>query len=645
MINIAGQLHAATGEGILANAGEINDPILGRQDTVNRELNSEVYGSISFTDTNLGEDVTATRYSKGNITQSETTYLCFVTETGARYYVTAIENGAYVYNYVESSFIQCGVISACVTPVRGSGGGGGSFDPNGTYPNLTAGGLIARESDAVIDLRKSFIFRTAGGDASIGTGAAKTTSLFGNIVDGVPFNPTHFQSIGFNAFNPDNVMSKAIASDGSIAASEDHKVAYIHVVAGQTGVGRNNGYIISSKESDTLLVNRVAFVAANPTEATTSTVLTATAIDQTRNAYIPPTEGYLLIDCYNAQLSDMCVHLAWSYNPQNWKEYHESVIELPTVHDWGMGKAGSVMDEIDFLSQSVTIRVDRSLLSGLTWSENRTAGSNAYSDTELTTIAGEVLAVTENTITVGATTYTRDSEHDTLTAYAWTADEVTIYTANDAPSAPTYTYSTDGLQSSIKASTTNLYVHGLPSSYNFTVGATGTLTLSTGATQIVPTTALSGIYLYYELATEVIRPETLNPMYDVDDFGTEEFIGTAVAPTYATFFYLPNMYDDLRRLLNQDQADHTRTIDFGEVRQTFTHRNIVADMTIKNVVCDNVASLMIYVNSTLKETLNSVVDGTETTVNIKVLKGDSVTLEITRHTENEYAQVNYSFQY
>lgn len=520
---------------------------------------------------------------------------------------------------------------------------GAEFDPKGIYPDLTAGGLIARQSDAVIDLRTSFIFRSAGGNESITTGAAKISSICGNVVNGVPFNATHFKAVGFNAFNPENVMAKAIGEDGTISDSDEHKVAYIHVIAGSTGTGHNNGYIISSKESDTLLVNRVAFVASNPTEATASTVLTATSIDATRSAYIPPTDGWLLIDCYNAQLADMCVHLAWSYNPQNWLAYNESIIELPTVHEWGMGKAGNVYDEVDFINQAITLRVNRKLMSELTWVEHRTSGSTAYSDDDLTTEAGEVIATAENSITVGETTYTRDAEHDTASAYAWTNESVTVYTASATPSAPTYSYSTEGIKTDIKASTANLYVYGLSSSYTFTVAADGTLTLSTGTTQETP--ASYDIYLYYEMATEVVRPEELNPIYEVDDFGTEEFIGTTVAPTYATFFYMPNLYDSIREVIYQEKADHTCTVDFSEVREVFSSRNVVKDMKIRDIVCDNVATLKIYVNGTLVQTLNSVVNGTANTVNIDIEKYDKFTFEITRITELQAAQVNYSYQY
>lgn len=522
-------------------------------------------------------------------------------------------------------------------------GDGSEFDPNGIYPGLTAGGLIAREEDAIIDLRTSFIFRSAGGNESISNGAAKISQIYGNVVDGKPFKAVAFKAVGFNAFNPGNVLDKTIREDGTIVADTEHKMAYVHVIAGQVGSGRNNGYIISSKDSALLLVNRVAFVASNPTEATSATVLNATAISSSRSAYIPPTDGWLLIDCYNAQLADMCVHLAWSYDPQNWKEYHESVIELPTVHEWGMGKAGSVIDEIDFLNQSVTIRVERALLSGLTWTEQRTAGDNAYSDDALSTVLGEILAATDNDITIGETIYTRDSEHDTASAYAWTNESVTVYTASATPSAPTYAYSTTGLQSSIKASTANLSAYGLSSDYYIVVAADGTLTISTGTTQIVPATEFDGIYVYYELASEIIRPETLNPIYDVDDFGTEEFIGTAVAPTYATFFYMPNLYDGIRQMLNNDQNMRSYTVPFGTSSVMAQDVNVEAPIIITKVMTYNVATLRITTGSYV-QTLIPLTDGAAT-VAIPVALDALVTWEITRITNNENASIGVRYEF
>ena len=520
---------------------------------------------------------------------------------------------------------------------------GAEFDPSGVYPDLTAGGLIARESDAIIDLRTSFIFRSAGGNESITSGAAKISQLYGNVVNGIPFNASAFKAVGFNAFNPENVLHKTIKEDGTIEANEEHRMAYVHVIAGQTGSGRNNGYIISSKEAATLVVNRVAFVADNPTTATSATVLTATSIDATRSAYIPPTSGWLLIDCYNAQLANMCVHLAWSYNPQNWLAYSESIIELPTVHEWGMGKAGNVMDEIDFLNQTTTIRVNRALLSALNWTEQRTAGANAYSDAGMTTEAGEVEAVTENTITVSGTSYTRDSEQDEGSAYAWANGETVIYTASETPSAPSYAYVTEDIKDDIKASTANFSAYGLPSSYVFTVAATGVLTLSTGTARITPATDLAGVYAYYEMATEIVQAETLDPIYNVDDFGTEEFIGTEVAPTYATFFYLPNLYDSIRQTIQNDSNMRSYTVPFGTDMVMSQDVNSEAPCTITKIYAYNIATLRVTTGSYV-QTLIPLTDGVAT-VQIPVALGALVTWEITRINANQNASIGVRYEF
>lgn len=523
------------------------------------------------------------------------------------------------------------------------GSGSSEFDPNGIYPNLTSGGLIARESDSIIDYRTSFIFRSAGGNESISNGAAKIIQIFGNVVNGVPFCASSFKAVGFNAFNPDNVLDKVIKEDGSIEDSDEHKVAYIHVIAGQVGSRRNNGYIISSKESSSLLVNRVAFVAENPTEAVSATVLSPVSIDQTRMAYIPPTAGWLLVDCYNAQLADMCVHLAWSYNPQNWTAHTESILELPVVHEWGMGKAGSVMDEVDFLNQTITIRTNRTLLTDLSWTEARIAGDVAYSSADLTEAIGAIESTTENSILVNDTEYIRSSAHDTATAYAWSNDGVIVYTESATPAVPTYSYATTGVQGDIKASTGNVSAYGLSSEYQLVVSATGALTLFTGTHRINPSEDLAGIYVYYELAAEIIQPETLDTLYKVDDFGTEEFIGTSVPPTYATFFYLPNLYDGIRQAIVSDDNMRSYTVPFGTSSVMGQDVNVEAPIVITKIVAYNVATLRITTGSYI-QTLIPLTDGIAT-VEIPVALNAIVTWEITRINNNQNASIGVRYEY
>ena len=98
---------------------------------------------------------------------------------------------------------------------------------DGTYQGLTAGGLVGSDTDATRDERQSFLFRSTAGSQSITSGDSKVTEIFGNVVNGQPFNCTHFGSSSDNHFNKQNVMNKSIASDGTISSSVLHKIAYL----------------------------------------------------------------------------------------------------------------------------------------------------------------------------------------------------------------------------------------------------------------------------------------------------------------------------------------------------------------------------------------------------------------------------------
>ena len=117
-----------------------------------------------------------------------------------------------------------------------------------------------------------------------------------------------------------------------------------------------------------------------------------------------------------------------------------------------------------------------------------------------------------------------------------------------------YTYKSSSLASSIKASTTNLVHYGLAN--DVTVDENGNVIVAAGNSPLTPESAFAGIYLYYELEEAVVTPMTDESTYDVGDFGTEEFLNTTIAPTYATFLYLPNMIDQMRAIiLNANQAN------------------------------------------------------------------------------------------
>lgn len=435
--------------------------------------------------------------------------------------------------------------------VGSSGGGGGSFDPNGTYPNLTAGNLLPKESDAVRDERISFIFRSAAGDQSISDGKAKLTELFGNLVNGVPFTADKFRSIFYNAFNPENVIEGyALDSTGALVATEGHTIAIVHVLACDTGSGENNGYRVKAKKDKTCTINRVGYSASYPTTSTTATVLTATTLTDTRTTYVPSASGYLLIDIATTEVANLLVALAWSYDPADKDEdYHESVIDLPAAHDWGSAKAGTVYDEISWLSQIITKRVERALMTDMTWEE----------------------IVTEHTV--------QEEVEGVMT-------DVTLNV---------YTYKSSSLASSIKASTTNLVHYGLTN--DVTVDENGNVIVAAGNSPLTPESAFSGVYLYYELAEAVVTPMTEESTYDVGDFGTEEFLNTTIEPTYATFLYLPNMIDQMRAIiLNANQANIREEKLLFENTASSIYASDV-NCTVKEVVYFNCSGLKLNGNS------------------------------------------------
>ena len=433
--------------------------------------------------------------------------------------------------------------------------GGGSFNPNGTYPNLTVGNLLAKETDAVQDTRVSFLFRSTAGSQSVSDGKAKLTELFGNLVNGVPFTGTHLRSIGYNAFNPENVLSGyTLNSDGTISAAEGHSIAYVHVLAGSTSTGGNNGYRVKAKTGTTITINRVGYYASVPTASVTATVLNATTLTDGRTTYVPSAEGYLLVDVATSDLANLLVALAWSYDPTGKKEdYWQSQVELPTIHEWGMAKAGSVYDEINLLDQTATKRIERALMTEMTWEE----------------------IVTEQT--------TQEDIDGVLT-------DVTVNV---------YSYKSTTIAESVKASTTNLVHYGLL--YDVSCDANGNIIVSTGNTQIDPSTAFADVYLYYELATAVVTSDTSEIIYDMDDFGTEEFIGSAIAPTYATFLYLPNMIDLLRNLVfNTEQANvREEKLLFENTSSTIYASDV--NCTVKDVDYFNCSGLKFNGNSVTED--------------------------------------------
>ena len=205
---------------------------------------------------------------------------------------------------------------------------GDEFHRDGTYPELTAGGLLGKDGDAVIDQTTGKLFRSSGGEESISDGDAKISLIKGALehVSGVstPFTATNFRSIGYNAFNPVNVIAGKKIDNGSIVAATGWNIAFVHVLKGVSN--GNNGYVVNFNGTEHTSDITVGYVAANPATAESCTVLTAQSINSL-SCYLPSDDGYLLISTQRS-LSDLCVHLKWSYgvSQEKYDAYWDSII-------------------------------------------------------------------------------------------------------------------------------------------------------------------------------------------------------------------------------------------------------------------------------------------------------------------------------
>lgn len=436
---------------------------------------------------------------------------------------------------------------------------------SGIYPELVAGNVLAKDTDANTD-NASFIFRTSGGNASLTDGDAKLRYVKGNVdSSGVPFSAATFRSVGFNAFNPTNILQGYVLNaNGSITADASSTIAIVHVLTSTAGAGYNNGYDISYEEHYSgscayigSNANKVGWMSSVPTGAVSaSTVTIVNRISHyNSNSYLMPNFGYMVFNTNGVDLAKICVHLCWSgYRDSDYEEYSHSDITLPitVLHSWGLGKAVDIYDELNINEGTAIKRVERKLISDLTW-------------TERTTVVQEL-----------------NPEYDPEDPESEEYIDVTYYH-----------YDTDSV-TDIANNTLNMTVPGMPN-FPWTLAATqsvGTIvvttkkiTISTGTQQVTMATTFAGKYIYYELANYSETAITTSPIYTVSDFGTEEFMdymSTELACGDAGFYYLPNLLDGVRGLLARDLADAVRNI--------YVHELTLSQMYIHNATITSVGS-------------------------------------------------------
>ena len=409
----------------------------------------------------------------------------------------------------------------------------------GTYEDFVAGDLVSL-NDRVVTKDK-FVVRTTAGDESIDSSAdALLLQLLGGCGDeeSEAFKIYSILWNGANQLDPTAWASGKTrgyitgeVAQGAIASGQ-HKLCIIHCPkceAGEYGTAeKNNGYLLTNPEGTNLKVGDgtvigVWYSATLPAVGTEVTAVTEhTFTGHTEKFYLPE-EGYMIIEVAgDANLSEICAHLAWSKDYDKFTSY-VSPKELVLA-----------VSALTSVFQTATINGKTCLvLRGI-----ESGGSGIFDN---------VVIYAE-----GGGTYERNIAAQLLTGIEWTeteieaesieGEEATVtgyrYTAN-LPTTGTYAAMRDGL---IRSDIDGMVLDGYKLVYD-------------SAEQITPATAFAGKYVDYQIATPVSGTHSINPTgKKPDDMGTEEVIGGGNPTGTIVISYMRGFRDTMRALYNDFKA-------------------------------------------------------------------------------------------
>ena len=317
--------------------------------------------------------------------------------------------------------------------------------------------------------------------------------------------PTGFKSIGYNHWNPENVIVGKNVVNSQITTNEGTSIAVVKCVPCKEGVGENNGYVIGYGEAENWSDDGIEVYLSplNPME-TSGELFLQKLEKSTAQTYIPDIGGYLLI--VTPVTEKLCAHLHWSADraTTDYEPYIESVVSLPNIpemSEWGLAAAGSVRDCIDFEKMEYSNLVNRVDLGSLSWNYN--AADETHPHGYLTaTIEDAKFSSSTNVITE---------------AYCTCAD-----------------FSVDKSIIAMPASNTICIVD---SSYT-DVDKLGN--------------SLNGMYAYYEKTPEKYSIVTKSaPNYIGSDYGVEEFVGSQTPVGANTLYYMRSLVSEVRNFLDR----------------------------------------------------------------------------------------------
>ena len=399
--------------------------------------------------------------------------------------------------------------------------------------------------------------------------------------------PTGLKSIGYNLWNPDNVLEYKSVSAGSIIGVSGSHIAVIECLPCKTGAGENNGYVIGYGEGDTWSDEgiEVYLTPLNPLEVDGELYLQKLDKEATYGTYIPQIKGYLLV--VTPTTDKLCAHFHWSGDREiaDYEEYVESNVALPVIpemSEWGLAgisTSGTMLqDTIDLENNTYTKRVGCVDLGTLTWEKaeeqwnvyvcgekkiyNPARLSKKYTYTTLDFNDLNRLSLSYNesddSITISAT------KGNIIAGETYTMAGQVVISKINCTQEITVQPTSDGRCGNVLCVKYNTITRG-QCYYGTHMNGIGTMNTGrvsivdsafTGMTESEIKASLDGILLYYEMRTPEEYPILTKaaPNYIGSDYGVEEFTGSKIPLAANILFYMRSLVSETRNFLDRLMA-------------------------------------------------------------------------------------------
>ena len=400
--------------------------------------------------------------------------------------------------------------------------------------------------------------------------------------------PTGLKSIGFNQWNPANVLlNKSIVENAIEDDVADRHIAIVECLPCKIGTGENNGYVIGYGEGDTWSDEgiEVYLTPLNPMEVDGEFYLQKLDKDATYGTYVPQIKGYLLV--VTSTTDKLCAHFHWSGDraATDFEPYVESCVALPPIpemSEWGLAgiktSGTMVQDVIDMENNKYTKRIGCVDLGTLTWEKEelqwnvyvcgekkiynpaRLPKKYTYTTLDFNDLNRLSLSYNESddSITISAT------KGNIIAGETYTMAGQVVISKINCTQAITVTPTSDSMRGNVLCVKYNTITRG-QCYYGTHMNGIGAMNIGrvsivdsafTGMTESEIKASLDGILLYYEMITPEEYPIVTKaaPNYIGSDYGVENFTGSKIPLAANILFYMRSLVSETRNFLDRLMA-------------------------------------------------------------------------------------------